>query len=448
MQRRARYTLDKAFTGLGTASVLIMAIVLLVLLVPITWRGCQAFIFRGTYFFRQMQKVEFDRGNTARLDKQRDQFLAAMAPAWGMINEFEAELKEMPRKDRKKYKANFRETKKAFEAVFGPLPDEKTPILPRSQYGQTRWDRANVKFESLYFREMWDYNTPTGQGVQLLLPRDKDFAGTKLEPLFDYVKLNLSKIMQPEVTFYWQFLVDKSIDSHFFGGIGPEVLGTIYLTIGAILFAVPIGITAAVYLCEFARPGSVLSLIRTCVNTLAGVPSIVFGLFGLAFFLNSLHVSQSKSVLAGALTLALMVLPTIIRATEEAIRAVPHSYKEASLGLGASHGWAVLTVILPAALPGIMTGIVLSMGRAAGETAPIIFTAAVSLGAAPKIMQVFSEPTPALSWNIYNLCTEHEAVNEIRHVQYGMVLALIVLVLALNMAAIVIRARISKKLKG
>ena len=189
-------------------------------------------------------------------------------------------------------------------------------------------------------------------------------------------------------------------------------------------------------------------MIRICISTLAGVPSIVFGLFGLAFFLNTIGVSESKSVLAGALTLALLILPTIIRSSEEAIKAVPNSYKEAALGLGAGRWHTIMTIILPAALPGILTGMVISMGRAAGETAPIIFTAAVSIGAPIALMETLTQPTPALPWNIYNLCTEHEAVDEIRHVQFGMVFTLIAIVLLLNLIAIIMRARISKKLRG
>jgi phosphate transport system permease protein len=189
-------------------------------------------------------------------------------------------------------------------------------------------------------------------------------------------------------------------------------------------------------------------MLRVCISTLAGVPSIVFGLFGLAFFINTLHLSSSKSVLAGSATLALLILPTIIRSAEEALKAVPHTYKEAALSLGASQLRMVLTVLLPAALPGILTGIIISMGRAAGETAPIIFTAAVSVGQPLKLWETISQPTPALSWNIYNLATEHQAVDEIRHVQFGMVLTLVLLVLLLNLAAILIRARISKKMRG
>jgi phosphate transport system permease protein len=285
-------------------------------------------------------------------------------------------------------------------------------------------------------------------GKLVLKPRAELFEGTSLEPLFGFVEQNLEAMLLPRRTLYWQFFIDESFDAHFFGGIWSEILGTLYLTIGAMLFAVPMGVIAAIYLCEYAKEGRVIGFLRTCINTLAGVPSIVFGLFGLAFFINSMHVSQSKSVLAGSLTLSLLVLPTIIRASEEAILAVPRTYKEAALSLGSTSWHTVLTVILPAALPGILTGIVISMGRAAGETAPIIFTAAVSVGNPLNIMQTLSEPTMALPWNIYNLATEHEAVDEIRHVQYGMVLTLVAMVLMLNMAAIILRARISKKLKG
>jgi phosphate transport system permease protein len=178
------------------------------------------------------------------------------------------------------------------------------------------------------------------------------------------------------------------------------------------------------------------------------VPSIVFGLFGLAFFINAVGVSRTKSVLAGSLTLSILILPLVIRAAEEAIRAVPHTYKEASLSLGAGKWRTIVRVILPSAMPGILTGIVISMGRAAGETAPIIYTAAVSVGLPLSLTETLSQPTPALPWNIYNLCTEHQRVDEIRHVQYGMVFTLVMLVLLLNSAAIYARARISKRLRG
>jgi phosphate transport system permease protein len=341
----------------------------------------------------------------------------------------------------------FAEFKEALREVIGPLPGDPEQILVRKRYGQTRWKRARVKLHDFLYEQEWVY--PEGQmGHARDVPRADRFRGTPLDPVFSYMKENLRAIMRPRWTFYGGFLTDTSLDAHFFGGIWPEVLGTFYLTIGAMLFAVPIGIIAAIYLCEYARPTRVIGLLRTCISTLAGVPSIVFGLFGLAFFLHSIQISDSKSVLAGSLTLALMILPTVIRASEEAILAVPSAYKEAALGLGAGRWRTIVTVVLPAALPGILTGIVISMGRAAGETAPIIFTAAVSVGRPLSPLETLSQPTPALPWNIYNIATEHEAVDEIRHVQYGMVFTLVALVLLLNVAAIAMRARISKKLRG
>jgi phosphate transport system permease protein len=342
----------------------------------------------------------------------------------------------------------FVEVKEAIHHLLGPLPGEPTPVLMRNQYGQTRWNRAMVALDELLYEEQWDYSDPSKGGVRVSVPRVNSFRGTALEPLFAYTEEHIEEMLRPKLTFYWQFFTDKSYDAHFFGGIWPEILGTIYLTIGAMLFAVPMGVIAAIYLCEYATEGRIISLLRTCISTLAGVPSIVFGLFGLAFFINGVGVSPSKSVLAGSLTLSLLILPTIIRASEEAIRSVPPTYKEAALSVGAGRWHTVLTVILPAALPGILTGIVISMGRAAGETAPIIFTAAVSVGRPLSLVETLRQPTPALPWNIYNLATEHEAVDEIRHVQYGMVLTLVALVLLLNVAAIILRARVSKKLKG
>ncbi|MDX9981356.1 MAG: phosphate ABC transporter permease PstA [Lentisphaeria bacterium] len=340
------------------------------------------------------------------------------------------------------------EMKDALRGLLGPLPGDTKPELLRNHYGQTRWDRALHYQDRVLHRYTWDYSDPSQPGILRRTLRRDEFAGTDLEPLFPYLQENLEAMMRPRFTFYWRFLTTDSKDAHFFGGIWPEVLGTFYLTIGAMLFAIPMGVIAAIYLCEYARPTRLVSLLRSCISTLAGVPSIVFGLFGLAFFLNTIQISESKSVLTGSLTLALMILPTVIRASEEAILAVPFAYKEAAMGLGAGRWRTVLTVILPAALPGILTGIVISMGRAAGETAPIIFTAAVSVGLALRPAQVFSSPTPALPWNIYNLCTEHEAVDEIRHVQFGMVFTLVALVLVLNIVAILVRARIARKLRG
>jgi phosphate transport system permease protein len=448
MRIETRRLLDRAFSSLGLIAIGLMALVLVVILTPIISKGSSAFVFRSTVEHRKLMFDHWNRGNPERVKQDEDKAAEARAPVYQMLSDFKIELAAMPRAERSPYKKPLHAVETALDRLLGPNPGTRTPVLMRQQYGATRWDRTQAKLDNLLYSEEWDYSNPDALGVKVLRPRAEDFRDTKLEPLFDYVKANIKPMMRPHWTFYWQFLIDTSKDSHIFGGIGPEVLGTIYLTLGAMLFAVPMGVIAAIYLCEYAREGRVISFLRICISTLAGVPSIVFGLFGLAFFLNTIHISNSKSVLAGSLTLALLILPTVIRSSEEAILAVPRAYKEAALSLGAGRWYTIMTVILPAALPGILTGTVISMGRAAGETAPIIFTAAVSVGRPLFPIEALSQPTPALPWNIYNLCTEHEAVDEIRHVQYGMVFTLVALVLLLNVFAIVMRARISKKLRG
>lgn len=448
MELRSRKLLDRAFSGLGVFSIVLLAAALLVILGPIFVRGSRAFVFRGTVEHRRLMLEKFNRGNRTRIEEDVAEANRARQPVFDMLAHFDEELQSLEFAERQKYRDPLRELKELLRELLGPPPGEPRPVLMRDQYGQTRWDRAQVTLHHLLNIEQYDYSDPTKMGRKYLVPRVEDFKGTSLQPLFGYVEKNAEKMLRPRWTVYWRFLLDESRDAHFFGGIWPEMLGTFYLTVGAMVFAVPMGVIAAIYLTEYASQGRLISLLRTCISTLAGVPSIVFGLFGLAFFITTIHVSSSKSVLAGALTLAFLVLPTVIRASEEAIRAVPMTYKEAALSLGASKWRTVVTVILPAALPGILTGIVISMGRAAGETAPIIFTAAVSVGKPLKVWQTLSQPTPALPWNIYNLATEHEAVDEIRHVQYGMVLTLVALVLLLNIAAILLRAKVSKKLKG
>jgi phosphate transport system permease protein len=448
MRLETRKLLDRAFSGAGLIAIGLMALVLVVILAPIIGKGAGAFVFRSTIEHRKVMFDHWERGNPEKFEAEKAEAAAARQPVYNMLKQFEGELDEMPRAERRVYKQPLRDLEKALEELLGPAPGERTPVLIRQQYGATRRNRALIKLNELLYTEEWDYSNPDALGVLVKTPRSRQFQGTSLEPLFPYMEENIDAMLKPQWTFYWQFLFDTSKDSHIFGGIGPEVLGTVYLTLGAMIFAIPMGVIAAIYLCEYSGEGRIISFLRTCISTLAGVPSIVFGLFGLAFFLNTIHVSDSKSVLAGSLTLSLLILPTVIRASEEAILAVPKAYKEAALSLGAGRWHTVLTVVLPAALPGILTGVVISMGRAAGETAPIIFTAAVSVGRPLLPLQALSQPTPALPWNIYNLCTEHEAVDEIRHVQYGMVFTLVALVLLLNVFAIVMRAKISKKLRG
>jgi len=448
MRLGTRRLLDRVFTGSGVLATLLMGGALLLLLGPIFIRGWGAMCFVATVEHRRFLLEKFERGNRAAMEEELEAARRARAPVYRLLADFEQQLAEGDAAERARYAEPLRELKKALQALLGPAPGTARPALLRDQYGPTRWDRAQVKLARVLYREEWDYSDPGRSGIRRLKPRAADFAGTPLERLFPYLERNLRSMLLPRRTFYWRFLTDASFDAHCFGGIWPEMLGTFYLTLGAMLLAVPAGVLAAIYLTEYAREHWLLKLLHTCISTLAGVPSIVFGLFGLAFFINTLRVSPSKSVLAGAMTLALLVLPTVIRTAEEAIRAVPQTYKQAALSLGAGRWHAVRTIILPAALPGILTGIVISMGRAAGETAPIIFTAAVSVGKPLTIWQTLSQPTPALSWNIYNLATEHAAVEEVRHVQYGLVLVLVTMVLVLNLLAIVLRACLAQRTRA
>ncbi|MFP4057339.1 MAG: phosphate ABC transporter permease PstA [Candidatus Brocadiia bacterium] len=455
MQLGTRKLLDRAFAALGVVAILLVALALVAILGPIVVGGLKAFVFRHTVERRELMLEKFARGDRAAIEAETAEAREARQPIYDWIAEFERDLASggiLERLEKQeKYKTAIErlpELKEALRELLGPPPGEPRPVELSARTGATRWDRALARQEHVLYKTEYEFPDPDEFGVKVLVPRAEDFAGTPVAKVFPYVEEHLEEMLRPRWTFYWRFLFDKSYDSHAFGGVWPEMLGTLYLTVGAILFSVPMGVIAAIYLVEYSGEGRLVSVLRTFISTLAGVPSIVFGLFGLAFFINGIHVSDSKSVLAGSLTLGLLVLPMVIRASEEALRAVPQTYKEAALSLGASRWRTVLTVVLPAALPGILTGIVISMGRAAGETAPIIFTAAVIVGQPLGPAETLSQPTPALPWNIYYLCSEHAEVYEIRHVQYGMVLTLVGLVLLLNAVAIVLRARISRKLKG
>ena len=241
----------------------------------------------------------------------------------------------------------------------------------------------------------------------------------------------------------WTFLTQPPMESMTKGGILPCIVGTLALSLGAMLFAFPIGVASAVYLNEYARPGKVLRIIRLGINNLAGVPSVVFGLFGLAFFV--IYLKMGVSLLAGALTLAAMSLPVIIGATEEALKSVPDTYREASLGLGATKLQTIMRVVLPAALPGILTGGILGISRAAGETAPIMFTAAVFY--TPHLPKSIFDEIMALPYHIYVLATAGTEIDATRPLQYGTALVLIALVLGMNLIAIVWRARLRRKMR-
>lgn len=448
MNLGTRKLLDRSFTAVGIGSIVVMALALMIVLVPIVTNGLGAVFFTGTVEHRKMLLSEFKRGDSKELAMERASTDRYRARVYEMLTGFEAEMEQMSPEQKADYQAKYTPVKTALQALLGPLPGDPEPMLTRFKYGQTRWEKAEEKLHDLLYETKWDNSNANAMSKEYFASRAIGFEGTSLVKLFPYVRENIANMLLPEFTVYWGFITDSSVDSHIFGGIWPEIQGTFFLAVGAMLFAFPLGVIAAVYFTEYAKSGFFNSMLRSANSTLAGVPSIVFGMFGLAFFINTLKVSESKSVIAGSLTLAIMILPTIIRAAEEAILAVPKTYREASLSLGSTKWNTIATVILPAALPGILTGGVISLGRAAGETAPIIFTAAVSVGSAIGLADVFNSPTPALSWNIYNLASEHEAADQIRHVQYGMVLALVSIVLLLNLSAIVLRARISKKLKG
>ncbi|MBU0699370.1 MAG: phosphate ABC transporter permease PstA, partial [Proteobacteria bacterium] len=240
----------------------------------------------------------------------------------------------------------------------------------------------------------------------------------------------------------WAFLTEAPRDSMTKGGILPCIVGTLGLSIGALIVAFPIGVASAIYLNEYARPGRVLRLIRLGINNLAGVPSVVFGLFGLAFFV--IYLKMGVSLLAGALTLGAMTLPVIIGGSEEALKAVPDTYREASLALGATKLQTIFRVVLPTALPGILTGGILGISRAAGETAPIMFTAAVFFS--PRLPSSVFDEIMALPYHIYVLATAGTEIEATRPLQYGTALVLIALVLGLNLGAILWRARLRKRM--
>ncbi len=239
----------------------------------------------------------------------------------------------------------------------------------------------------------------------------------------------------------WDFLTLPPRDSMTKGGIMPAILGTFYLTAGAIIIALPLGVVSAIYLSEYAKQGPVIRLIRIGVNCLAGVPSVVFGLFGLGLFV--VFLQFGSCILSGALTLGFLILPTIIGASEEALKGVPQTFREASLGLGVSKWQTILRIVLPNALPGILTGSILGIGRAAGETAPIMFTAAAFFTA--KLPTSIFDEVMALPYHVYVLATAGTHIEETRPIQYGTILVLVALVLGIDLIAIIMRSYIRKK---
>jgi phosphate transport system permease protein len=223
------------------------------------------------------------------------------------------------------------------------------------------------------------------------------------------------------------------------GGILSPILGTLYLVGTTILIALPLGLFSAIYLSEYAKPGPMIRLIRLAIVNLAGVPSIVYGLFGYGVF--CLLLQLKECILAGSLTLALLILPVIIVAAEEALIAVPQSFREASLALGATKWQTTRRVVLPNALPGILTGAILGISRAAGETAPIMFTVAALY--MPRLPQSLFDKAMALPYHLYNISTQ--VPDAPPTIQWGTALTLLLIAVGMNIIASVIRVRYRKQ---
>lgn len=237
----------------------------------------------------------------------------------------------------------------------------------------------------------------------------------------------------------WEFLTAMPRSGMRAGGIFPAIVGTSYLVLGAILFALPLGVFASIYLTEYAKDNYLTRLVKLAIVNLAGVPSIVYGLFGLGLFVMFLRFGTS--ILAGSLTLGIMILPVIITTSKEALASVPHSFREVSLSLGATKWQTIRRAVFPNALPGILTGTVLGISRAAGETAPILFTVAAFY--LPRLPKSIFDQVMALPYHLYVISTQVPNIKST--ITYGTALVLITLVLLMNLFAIIIRSRFRRR---
>lgn len=241
----------------------------------------------------------------------------------------------------------------------------------------------------------------------------------------------------------WKFLTTMPEDGMTKGGIYPAIIGTFCLVGGSMLFAFPIGVMSGIFIHEYAPNGFFKNFVQLMTNNLAGVPSIVFGLFGMSLFVNKLEFGDS--ILAGSLTLGLLVLPVVIRTTEEALKSVNDSFRLASYGLGANKLQTIWRVVLPIATPNIITGLILSIGRVSGETAPILFTVAAYY--LPTLPDSMYDQVMALPYHLYVLSTSGTNIKESRDMAYGTALVLVMIVLIANLVANAIRRFLSKKVK-
>ena len=242
----------------------------------------------------------------------------------------------------------------------------------------------------------------------------------------------------------WKFLSQPPQQGMTEGGIFPAILGTFLVSIITVVFAVPLGMFAAIYLHEYARPGRTTRMIRLAIRNLSGVPSIVYGLFGVVLFVQMMHLGTS--ILSAGLTLGLLTLPWTITACEEALKTVPKAYREGALALGATKWYAIRTNVLPYAIPGMLTGVILGLARAAGETAPILFTGAAFF--LPHLPKSIFDQFMALPYHLYILSTQHHAIDKVRPLAYGTALVLVSLILILSFTAIWVRYRYRQRMKG
>lgn len=241
----------------------------------------------------------------------------------------------------------------------------------------------------------------------------------------------------------WDFLTKAPTDGMTSGGIYPAIVGTLYLVLGSSLISFPIGIMSGIYMNEYATNGKLIRFVRIMTNNLSGVPSVVFGLFGMSLFVNTL--GWGDSILAGSFTLALMSLPLIIRTTEEALKSIDDSFRHGSLALGASKLQTIGRVVLPMAFPNIITGLILSIGRVSGETAPILFTVAAYF--LPKLPDSIFDQCMALPYHLYVISTSGTDIEASRGMAYGTALVLIAIVLIVNLLANALRSYFARKVK-
>jgi phosphate transport system permease protein len=238
----------------------------------------------------------------------------------------------------------------------------------------------------------------------------------------------------------WEFLSEAPRRGMTEGGIFPAIIGTFLVTIVTAILAVPLGMFAAIYLNEYAKQTRLTRIIRLSIRNLSGVPSIVYGLFGVILFVNILKFGTS--ILSAGLTLGLLTLPWTITASEEALKTIPNSYREGALALGATKWQAIRTNVLPYAMPGMLTGTVLGLARAAGETAPIMFTGAAFY--LPFLPQSLSDQFMALPYHLYVMATQHHSIAQVRPIAYGTALVLLLMILLMNLVVVIIRYRMRR----